>query len=119
MANDRFSGSCHCGKVAYNVELDLSRPVVSCNCSMCRRAGTLLSFVPEASFTLERGADELGDYQFNKHNVHHLFCRTCGVKSFARGTSPDGAVMVAVNVRCVPDVDLDKLQVMDFDGASI
>ena len=33
-------GSCHCGKVAFEVETDLDQ-VVSCNCSHCRRKGYL------------------------------------------------------------------------------
>ena len=66
-----------------------------------------LAFVPEAAFTLVKGQDDLRDYQFNKHNIHHLFCKTCGVASFARGTRRDGAPMIAINVRCLDGFDLD------------
>ena len=68
---------------------------------MCGRAGTLLSFVPASRFHLERGADATTDYLFNKHVIHHLFCSTCGIKSFAQGTGPNGEPTVAVNVRCL------------------
>jgi hypothetical protein len=112
------SGGCHCGKVRYEVKLDLARPVISCNCSMCGRSGTLLSFVPAVQFTLRSGEEALTDYQFNKHHIHHTFCRVCGIKSFARGTGPDGGAMVAINARCLDNVDLDKLQVTHYDGKS-
>jgi hypothetical protein len=113
-----YHGSCHCGAVRYDVELELGR-VISCNCSICKRTGALLAFVPEPAFTLTQGEDALRDYQFNKHIVHHLFCQTCGIRSFGRGTAPDGTKMVAVNVRCLEGVDLDGLEVRRFDGASL
>lgn len=114
----RHHGSCHCGRVRYQVTLDLGKPVISCNCSMCGRSGTLLAFVPASGFKLLAGEDALGDYQFNKHVIHHLFCTTCGIKAFARGQMPDGTPTVAVNVRCLENVDLDGLTVQKFDGKS-
>jgi hypothetical protein len=114
----RYAGSCHCGKVRYEVELDLGKPVISCNCSMCGRSGSLLAFVPARQFTLLSGEDQLTDYQFNKHVIHHVFCKVCGIKSFARGTAADGSPTVAVNTRCLHDVDLDQLNVKRFDGKS-
>jgi hypothetical protein len=112
------SGGCHCGKVRYRVTVDLGQPVISCNCSMCGRTGTLLTFVPESQFELQSGQDSLTDYLFNKHVIHHVFCSTCGIKSFARGKKPDGSQMVAINVRCLDDVDLGKLQIQQVDGRS-
>ena len=110
------SGGCQCGRVRYDVRLDLSKPVISCNCSMCGRAGTLLAFVPADQFTLRSGEDVLTDYQFNNHIIHHLFCRVCGIKSFARGVGRDGKPQAAINTRCLDDVDLDALNVTQFDG---
>src|ERR1700754_526585 len=91
-----YVGSCHCGNVRYTVSLDLSAPATACNCSICGRTGTLLTFVPQGQFKLERGEESLTDYQFNKKVIHHLFCKTCRVRSFARGTGPDGKEMVAI-----------------------
>jgi len=114
-----YHGSCHCGAVRYTVEADLSQPVMSCNCSMCGRAGGLLAFVPKDKFTLEQGSDSLTDYLFNKENIHHLFCKVCGIKSFARGTGPGGVEMTAVNVRCLDGVEPDQLTVKHVDGRSL
>jgi hypothetical protein len=111
------TGGCQCKAVRYEVKLDLSSPVISCNCSMCGRAGTLLAFVPAAEFTLLSGEDALSDYVFNKHVIHHLFCKVCGIKAFARGSGKNGPT-VAVNVRCLDDVDLERLNVTKFDGKS-
>ena len=113
------TGSCHCGKVRYQVELDLSQPVIACNCSICQRSGSLLAFVPAAKFELLSGESDLKDYQFNKHAIHHMFCSNCGIKSFARGQMPDGSPMAAINVRCLEDVeDVEKLSIKHFDGRS-
>jgi hypothetical protein len=113
-----YSGGCQCGAVRYDVRLDLTQPVMACNCSMCGRSGTLLTFVPAAEFTLRSGEDTLTDYVFNRHAIHHVFCSRCGIKSFARGTGRDGGATVAINARCLDDVDPDALKITKFDGKS-
>ena len=91
---------------------------MTCNCSICSKTGTLLTFVPASRFRLTRGEDALTDYQFGKRSIHHLFCSRCGVRSFARGRGPDGAETAAVNVRCLDDVDLAAVPLRRFDGRS-
>lgn len=112
-----YEGSCHCGAVTFRVDADLPGEAMSCNCSHCRRKGFLLTFVPAAQFTLLSGADRLTDYLFHKHAITHQFCKTCGAQPFAVGKSPDGT-MQAINLRCVPDVNLDALAIQKVDGAS-
>lgn len=113
-----YEGGCHCGAVRYRVQTDFER-VVACNCSMCGRAGSLLAFVPVTDFELVSGEESLSDYQFSKRRIHHLFCRICGIKSFARGSKPDGTAMIAVNVRCLDGVEPDSLTLTFFDGRSL
>jgi hypothetical protein len=115
---ESYKGSCHCGKVAYTVNLDLSGELITCNCSICGRTGTMLTFVPETQFKLERGEEALTDYQFGKKSIHHVFCSTCGVRSFARGSMPDGTKMAAINARCLEGVDISKLKTKHYDGAA-
>jgi hypothetical protein len=113
-----YVGSCHCGRVKYEVTAAIDK-VIACNCSMCGRTGTLLAFVPEKDFELTSGEGELTDYQFHKHNIHHVFCKTCGVKSFAKGKSRDGSEMRAINVRCLEGVDPLSFEVQRFDGKNM
>ena len=113
-----FTGGCQCGKVRYRVSLELG-PVIACNCSRCGKLGSLLAFAPPEHFTLISGEADLAEYQFNKHVIHHFFCKTCGIESFARGRRPDGVEMVAINARCLDDIDVDKLTVKHFDGRSL
>ena len=118
METKTYDGSCHCGAVKYQVTMEPTK-AMSCNCSICRRTGALLTFVPTSAFTLIAGADAQADYQFKQHRIHHMFCKTCGVRSFARGSDGKGNEMIAINLRCVPAVDLDALEIQTFDGASI
>jgi hypothetical protein len=112
-----YTGGCHCGKVRYEVTAELGK-VVSCNCSMCSKKGHLLTFVAAEQFKLLSGEGSVSDYQFNKMNIHHLFCSTCGVSSFTYGTGAKGQKMYSVNARCLDDVSLDKLEIVSVDGKS-
>jgi hypothetical protein len=112
-----YTGGCQCGKVSYEVALDLSAPVIACNCSRCGKLGSLLAFAPASDFKLLSGESAMTDFQFNKHVIHHLFCSTCGIQSFARGKRPtDGADVVAINVRCLAGIEPDMLEVKKVDG---
>jgi hypothetical protein len=113
-----YMGGCHCGRVRYEALTDPAQ-AIACNCSICTKQGLWLVFVKPAQFKLLTGLEALGDYQFNKHVIHHMFCRTCGVESFARGKSKDGKDMFAINVRCLDGVDISKLNPKPFDGRSL
>jgi len=111
-----YTGGCQCGNVRYEVSLELG-DVIACNCSRCSRLGSLLAFAPTANFKLVSGEGAMTEYQFNKHAIHHLFCSTCGIQSFARGKRPsDGADVVAVNARCLDDVEPEQLKVKQVNG---
>ena len=110
-------GSCHCGKIAFEVEGNFDEGL-DCNCSMCRRRGGLLAFVPADAFKLKTDEAGLSTYNFNKMVLHHHFCSTCGIAPYSEGQGPDGKAMKAINLRCLPDVNLDSLKIKKWDGAS-
>jgi hypothetical protein len=99
-----YTGGCQCGAVRYEVEASLDQPI-TCNCSRCQRLGSVLVFTPRQNFTLLKGEDNLAEYLFNKKAIRHLFCKTCGIESFAYGAMPDGTLMAAVNVNCLDGVE--------------
>ena len=115
-----YTGGCHCGAVRYEVTADLGRTIV-CNCSLCAMRGLVLGFTPADKFTLLSGEDALTDYRFNKKTIAHVFCNTCGVESFSRGTGRDGAPTITINLRCLDGLDLDALdpQPATFDGKNL
>ena len=114
----KYKGSCHCGKVAYEVEGEIGE-VLSCNCSMCQRKGSLLWFVPADKFRLLTDPKDMGTYLFNKHVIQHHFCKTCGIAPFSEGKDPKGNAVAAVNIRCLEGIELEKIPVKHFDGRSI
>lgn len=75
-------------------------------------------FVPTSAFSLTSGEEALSEYRFNTEKIQHLFCKTCGVESFAHGAMPDGTPTVAVNVRCLDEIDLTALVRIPVDGKS-
>lgn len=113
-----YQGSCHCGAVRYEVEMAAPEKAFACNCSICMRAGWLLAFVENDKFRLVAGEGAQTDYQFSKKHIHHLFCKTCGVRAYSHGEA-HGKAMVSINLRCIEGVDPTKLPVETFDGAAI
>lgn len=111
------AGSCHCGRISFEVDAEIDK-VIDCNCSMCSRRGGLLAFVPDAKMRLKTPEDALSTYTFNQHRIRHHFCANCGIAPFGRGTDAQGNALWAINVRCLPDVDLDALQIQKVDGRS-
>jgi len=110
-----YTGSCHCGKVRYEVETDLEK-VLECNCSHCHKKGLLLNFVDKDKFKLLSDTDAQFEYQFNKKQIRHYVCKTCGVQAHAEGVTFPKA---CVNVRCLDGVDVKSLTITSFNGKDL
>lgn len=108
-------GSCHCGRIAYEVEGNIEQ-VMECNCSHCSRKGYLLWFAPRSALRLKTAEADLSTYTFNKHFIKHRFCSVCGCAPLGFGKDPKGVDTVAVNVRCLPELDRSKLKIVQYDG---
>lgn len=117
MAFKQHTGGCQCGAVRFEVTTDLDETIM-CNCSRCAKLGAILAFAPAEHFKLTSGADAQTEYRFHKKVIEHLFCSTCGIESFARGQMPDGSPIIAINVRCLDDIDFSALTPKPVDGRS-
>lgn len=110
----RHTGGCHCGRVRFEIQAPAEIEVSDCNCSICAKSGYLHLTVPQARFRLLSGSECLICYQFNTETAKHLFCSTCGVKSFYVPRShPDG---YSVNARCLDEGTVTGMRVECVDG---
>jgi hypothetical protein len=101
-----YRGSCHCGEVKFEVDMDLDH-VRDCDCTLCRKRGALNHRVGDSDIRIETPLENLTLYQWHTKTAKDYFCPTCGIQPFRRPrTAPD---TWAVNVRCLDDVDLDTI----------
>lgn len=119
MAKKTYQGSCHCGSVRFEADLDLSEPTVRCNCTYCTKARNWFATTPPDDFRLLAGESDLADYQFGPKRIHHQFCRNCGVRPFGRLEADGVTQFVAVALGSLDDAEPGELAVAPisyFDG---
>jgi len=112
-------GSCHCGAVAFEAGIDLSKGTIRCNCTLCTKQRNWAAIVPADAFRLLRGEAALTEYRCNTRTEQHFFCATCGVRPFGKGSSPRWGAYVAVSVHCLDgltDEELAAVPVAYLDG---
>lgn len=113
----RYQGSCHCGKIAFEVEGEIES-LLQCNCSICSKKGYLLWFVPFSQVEMKTPREAASTYTFNKHVIKHQFCPACGCAPISLGTDPAGQETAAINARCLDNVDLGGIAIQQYDGRS-
>lgn len=110
----KHTGGCHCGRVRFEVMAPAMIEVLECNCSICRKAGYLHLVVPAGQFKLLSGEEVLTTYTFNTRTAQHLFCSTCGIKSFYVPRADPWSR--SVNVHCIDAGTIEAMSVRPFNG---
>jgi len=115
MAKKMYHGSCHCGRVKYTAKLDLTT-LTQCNCSICRKKGTIHQRIPPEDFELLSGENDLTLYQFDSKEAKHLFCKNCGIHSFSHPRFDPSKI--TINVRTLDDYEVQtaEYKLTTFDG---
>jgi hypothetical protein len=110
MPTSTYHGSCHCGAVRFEADIDLAAGTGKCNCSYCTKVRTWGVGLKPDAFRLLAGADALADYQFATHSAHHRFGRTCGIHTHPEGDIPEiGGAFVSVQLGTLDDAPLTAL----------
>ncbi len=104
-----YTGSCHCGAVRFEADIDLTQPSYRCNCSICRRTRFWPAAIKPEAFRLLAGQGEMTQYLFNTRKNEHWFCRHCGVRAFGIGNETPIGPMVGVNLGCLEGVSEEEL----------
>ncbi|RPB03244.1 hypothetical protein L873DRAFT_1800793 [Choiromyces venosus 120613-1] len=112
-----YNGSCHCKNVGFSVTLPTpieEQKIINCNCSLCLDRGLLIFFAAGDKIKVE-GEDSLSPYSFNKKVIHYHFCKNCGSSLFGHD---EGKTQYGINARSLDGINLDKLNLVKYDGAS-
>tara|TARA_B100001109_G_C18471530_1_gene293691 strand:- start:28 stop:396 length:369 start_codon:yes stop_codon:yes gene_type:complete len=109
--------SCHCGEVLGEVQLPKDGLKIKrrCNCTLCKRKGTVMTFVEVKDLQIKNGSDKLTKYQYHTKVAEHYFCKICGIYTHHKMRSNPN--MYGVNTACIEGIDVYKLDNIEiFDG---
>ena len=122
-----YRGSCHCGRVRFEVDAEIDHVRV-CDCSVCRRRGALNHRVPKENLRLLTSWNDLVVYQWGSRTAKDYFCSVCGILPFRRPSDPTSQEVTegvepfdgwAVNVRCLEGIDLESIPIKRIYGSRI
>jgi hypothetical protein len=115
-----YKGSCHCGAIRFEADIDLAAGTGRCNCTYCAKTRFWSAIVKPDAFRLLTEDAALADYRFGSNSVQHLFCKSCGVASYGTGSMEQlGGKFYSINVGCLDDVDpaeLASAPIQYYDG---
>ena len=112
-----IKGKCHCGAVSYEYR-DEPEFAIRCNCSICRRLGTLWIYSDAANISLT-GVDDTATVSYSHGDMELDFrtCKKCGTSILWQSIETPGKGRMALNLNMAELDDIYKVPVRLFDGA--
>ena len=112
----KHTGSCLCGDVQFEVELDPSTGS-RCNCTLCTKLGATGSIVKPAAFTLLTAESALASFTRTPEIGTRFFCARCHVYVFGKGHLEQlGGDFVSVNLHTLDGFDVTRASLIHWDG---
>ena len=110
-----IEGSCHCGALRWSFD-GVPDSATGCNCTLCRRYGTLWAYGHEDVDIRVSGPTRA--YAFASKTIGFHFCPTCGCVAWWRSftTNPEGRRRIAVNLRLADPAAVAGIVLDHFDG---
>jgi len=106
MTTKTYHGSCHCGAVRFEADLDLAAGTGKCNCSYCWKVRNWSIIIKPDAFRAIAGDDQRIEYSFGTHSGKHAFCKTCGVRTYSKGFLEQiGGAYVSIALASLDDLD--------------
>jgi hypothetical protein len=100
--------TCHCGGVEIEVNVpDQPQKVMRCNCSLCKRKGTIMTMVGPEDLKIIKGKDILKLYQYHTKTAKHYFCSNCGI--YTHHNPRSNPKMYGINIACLEGMEPFKL----------
>lgn len=110
MTAKAYRGSCHCGDVQFEADIDLEKGTGKCNCSICRKTRNWSVSIKPDAFRLSSDPDRETDYQFGTNSVHWPFCKRCGVRTHGWGDIPEaGGKFVSISLASLDGIPAETL----------
>lgn len=105
-----FKGSCHCGAIRYEADIDFSRGTGRCNCTFCLKARAWAAYVRPEAFRLAAESESGVGYHKHPDAPVKYHCARCGVLTHARGDADYmGGPFVCVFVATLDDASPEDL----------
>ena len=112
-----LDGTCHCGAV--RIELPRRpRSLTNCNCSICRRYGTLWAYYKASEVRVNAAPGATSDYVWGDKSLRFVRCTNCGCVTHWEPTQPKPDSKMGVNARNFEPALLGPVRIRRLDGAA-
>lgn len=112
-----IKAACHCGAVRFEIA-EAPSWVLDCNCTLCRRYGTLWSYYhqDQAKLLAKPRTDATYTYSWNDRALAFHYCKTCGCITHFEAIKANPPIIVGVNARMMVGLDPARVKLRQIDN---